>query len=158
MIGERQLELQAQVVHQRRAQHRRLAQRFRVRAAAEDAIDGRQIVAAHRAVRIGVVEAVDLAPEEQVVTVVDLPVEPREPQPAAIMADEQIPGATGEITGEPRSCRLNSPPREKSVRPPIGPESPSADCPSVSLVIALPVVAVAAVKPAERGRCFGGTP
>src|ERR1700719_669487 len=55
----------------------------------------------------------------------------------------------GELMGEARFCRLYSPAREKYVRPlpVIGPESATDDWPSVSLVTAFPLAAVAAVKP-----------
>src|SRR5690242_21323278 len=55
----------------------------------------------------------------------------------------------GELIGEARSCPLYSAASEKYVWPPpvIGPDNATADCPSLSLVIAFPLVAVAAVKP-----------
>ncbi len=61
------------------------------------------------------------------------------------------PGATGEITGEPRSSRLNSPATKKCVAPlePIGPESDTSLWPSESLAISFPLAALAVVKPAS---------
>ena len=86
--GRGQLELHAQIVDQRRTQHGRLAQLLGIGAAAEDAVHGGQAVAAHDAVGVGVVEAIDIAAEEEIVLVVDLMIQAEKSQPAAIVADE----------------------------------------------------------------------
>ena len=72
----------------------------------------------------------------------------------------KIPGATGEMTGEPRSSRLNSPAAEKWVcwEEPIGPESEAADWPSESLVQLLPEVAFVGGEAGEGRGCRVGTP
>src|ERR1035438_10208459 len=59
----------------------------------------------------------------------------------------KMPGATGDVTGEPLSSRLNSPVAKKCVLRENGPPNEAADWPSESLVNWLPLVALAAVKP-----------
>ena len=76
--GRGQLELEAQVVDDGRAQHGSFAELFGIRAAAEYAVHRRQVVAADGAVGIGVVEAIHVTAEEQVVVLVDLVVEAKE--------------------------------------------------------------------------------
>src|ERR1017187_3111666 len=63
----------------------------------------------------------------------------------------KMPGATGDVTGEPLSSRLNSPAAQKCVLldndVENGPPRETAYCPSESLVTWLPLVALAAVNP-----------
>src|ERR1035437_6720028 len=68
----------------------------------------------------------------------------------------KMPGATGEVTGEPLSSRLNSPAAKKCVLLENGPPREAADWPSESLVNWLPLVALAAVKPESAAAVSAG--
>src|SRR5207302_1726801 len=82
------LELEAQTVEQGGTQDGCLAYFFRVRAAPKDPIDGWKIVAADRAVRVRVVKTIEGAAEKHRVLIVDLVVQAKERQPAAVVSDE----------------------------------------------------------------------
>src|ERR1017187_9864392 len=68
----------------------------------------------------------------------------------------KMPGATGDVTGEPLSSRLNSPVAKKCVLRENGPPNEAADWPSESLVNWLPLVALAAVKPESAAAVSAG--
>src|SRR5262249_44788416 len=127
------------------AENRGFAELLGVGAPAEDAIDRRQVLPTHRAVWIGVVEAVQIAAEEEIITVVDLMIQPQEAKPSAIVAYEY---AGRDRRRHGRSLVLRADPSGREDGCPAGQRSPDRNR-RLSQRIAGPLISAGGIRRRE---------